>query len=133
MPKIKLSAVEGRAAGVHMAIVPPENESPYSSVHESLCGIGNNYFFDSYWRKTTDTADCSECVGKADELYAEGAELFDPASYSPARWLTGPPEVFYELCSTAPLDGMIPLPSVDPEGYAAWEATMRQETNGAEG
>jgi len=106
---IKLSAVEGRGEGVHMAIVPPENEAPYSSVHESLCGIGNNYFFDHYWRKTTGTANCAECVGKADELYAEGAELFDPASYQVRGWYTGPPEIHYDLCPIDTLDGMIDL------------------------
>lgn len=109
---VKLSAIEGRADGVHMAIVPPENEAPYSSVHESLCGIGNNYMLDWYWRKTTDAADCAECVGKADELYDEGAELFDPALYRPSGWYTGPPMPVYEFCQIESTDGMMDLPSI---------------------
>lgn len=124
----KLSVITGvQAFGVHMAIVRPEDEAPYSSVHKSLCGIGNNYVLGWYWRKTTDmTADCAECVEKADELYAEGATLFDPESYRPALWLTGPPMPLYEFCPIDPIesrDGMIDLPTVSTPKSAIGEAS----------
>lgn len=120
----KLSAITGpRAEGVHMAIVPPENEAPYSSVHESLCGIGNNYYLDLYWRKTTDEPTCPECAGKAEEMYAEGATLFDPESYRPAGWYTGPPMPVYDLCPMLDYTpGMIDLPTVSAPKSAIREA-----------
>lgn len=120
----KLSAITGpRAEGVHMAIVPPENEAPYSSVHESLCGIGNNYYLDLYWRKTTGEPTCPECAGKADELYAEGATLFDPESYRPVGWYTGAPVPVYDLCPLLDYTpGMIDLPTVSTPQSAIHEA-----------
>jgi hypothetical protein len=119
----KLSAITGvQASGVHMAIVPPENEAPYSSVHASLCGIGNNYLLDWYWEKTTDTPTCAECAGRADELYAEGATLFDPESYRPLSWYTGPPMPLYDLCPVDSLDGMIDLPTVSTPKSTIGEA-----------
>lgn len=115
---VKLSVITGvQAYGVHMAIVKPEDEAPYSSVHKSLCGIGNNYLLGWYWKKTTDdSADCAECVGKADELYAEGAELFDPATYQPRLWCTGPPIPIYDFCPIDTHDGMLDLPTVTAGG-----------------
>lgn len=120
----KLSAITGvQAYGVHMAIVPPENEAPYSSVNESLCGIGNNYLIGLYWTKTTDTPTCAECAGKADELYAKGATLFDPESYRPALWYTGPPMPLYEFCPIdTHADGMIDLPTVSTPKSVIGEA-----------